>query len=269
MSFAAKAVPMSRQGFTDALSVLGMQPTETPALWAVFEVETAGVTQGFGFRNDKKPQMLFERHKFRDFTGKRFDATAPDISGPAGAYGPLQRQYDRLDQALALCTSAGLGDEPALKSASWGIGQVMGFNHAAAGYPTASAMVAAMVQSEDAQLLAAARFMRDAGLDAHLRSRNWAKFARGYNGPKYAEHQYDVRLEVQYTRFSSGSTPDLELRTAQAALLVLGYQPGKIDGVLGKRTRDALRAFRLAKGLPASTELTPEVYQALHAAAFT
>lgn len=59
----------------------------------------------------------------------RFDTVAPDISGPAGGYGPLALQYARLEKALALCEQAGLGVEPALRSASWGMGQVMGFNH--------------------------------------------------------------------------------------------------------------------------------------------
>ena len=146
--------------------------------------------------------------------------------------------------------------------------QVMGFNHELAGFPSAAAMVTAMVANEDTQLLAMANFLRGTGLDAALRGRNWEKFARGYNGAGYAANHYDVKLEVQYARFSSGFTPNIEMRTAQAALLVLGHSPGKIDGVIGRRTRDALRNFQIASGLPITTELTPEAYQALYQAAF-
>ncbi len=268
MNFVGKAIPMTRDGLNTALHALQMNPGEAVALWTVFEVETAGLTQGFGFRVDRRPQILFERHKFRQFTGGRFDASDPAISGPAGGYGSLSQQYEKLEHALALCRSANLGEEPALKSASWGIGQVMGFNHEAAGFPSAAAMVLAMVGDEDAQLLAMVNFMRSNGLDVALRARNWEKFARGYNGPGYAVNRYDIKLEVQYARFSSGSTPNIEVRTAQAALLVLGHSPGKIDGVIGRRTRDALRDFQIASGLPISTELTPEAYQALYRAAF-
>ena len=31
-----------------------------------------------------------------------------------------------------------------------------------------------------------------------LRERNWAKFARAYNGPGYAQNQYDVKLKQAY-----------------------------------------------------------------------
>lgn len=268
MNFSGKAVPITREGLNSALEVLRMNPGETAVLWAVFEVETAGITQGFGFRPDRRPQILFERHKFRDFTVRRFDTTDPDLSGPAGGYGGLSQQYPKLERAIALCRSASLGIEPALKSASWGIGQVMGFNHQAAGFATAEAMVTAMVGTEDAQLLAMVNFIRKSRLDSPLRARDWARFARGYNGAGYAANQYDVRLESQYARFSSGSSPDVEVRTAQAALLVLGFSPGKIDGVIGGRTRNALRAFQISSGLMVTAELTSETYQALYQAAF-
>lgn len=137
LPFAAKAIPLSRQGLNQALSTLGMAPNQAAALWAVFEVETAGLTQGFGFRQDKRPQILFERHIFRMQTQGRFNNVAPAVSGPAGDYGALAGQYLKLEKAIGLCEQAGLGVEPALKSASRGIGQVMGFNHNVAGFATA------------------------------------------------------------------------------------------------------------------------------------
>ncbi|TXS92738.1 lytic murein transglycosylase [Parahaliea maris] len=42
-----------------------------------------------------------------------------------------------------------------------------------------------------------------------------------------------------------------QLRQAQEALLAAGYDPGTPDGILGSRTRAALRAFQLASDLPA------------------
>ncbi|GAB3270938.1 lytic murein transglycosylase [Parahaliea aestuarii] len=42
-----------------------------------------------------------------------------------------------------------------------------------------------------------------------------------------------------------------ELRRAQEALLAAGYDPGTPDGILGSRTRAALRDFQLAARLPA------------------
>jgi hypothetical protein len=268
MNFSAKAVPMTRQGLANALTMLSMNPGETAALWAVFEVETAGVTQGFGFRPDKRPHILFERHKFRDFTGGKFNSSNPELSGSAGGYGTLAEQYTKLERALSLCQEANLGEEPALNAASWGIGQVMGFNHQAAGYLTAKAMVEAMVQSEDAQLSAMVAFMVERRLDRALRNQDWERFARLYNGASYAQNRYDIKLQVQYARFAGGSAPDIEVRTAQAALLLLGYSPGKIDGTVGRRTRDAIRGFQIASGLSATGELSGDTYSMLWSAAY-
>ena len=68
-----------------------------------------------------------------------------------------------------------------------------------------------------------------------------------YNGPSYWQNRYDIKLAEQFQRFASGSLPNLEMRTAQVALLFLGYAPGKIDGVIGPRTRAAMRGFQPAK----------------------
>jgi hypothetical protein len=102
---------------TNGCDRLGVKAAE---IWAVLTVET----MGSGFLPDRRPQILFERHIFRRETDGAFDATAPEVSSPAaGGYGALgAHQYDRLGQAIRLDRQA------ALRSTSWGIGQVMGFN---------------------------------------------------------------------------------------------------------------------------------------------
>jgi peptidoglycan hydrolase-like protein with peptidoglycan-binding domain len=47
------------------------------------------------------------------------------------------------------------------------------------------------------------------------------------------------------------------VRTVQARLQVLGYQPGPADGAMGTRTRDAIRDFEGRTGMPVSGEATP------------
>jgi len=263
VNFVGAAKPLSHGGLASALAAIDFAQGEAAFLWTVIEVETSGVTQGFGFREDRRPHILFERHKFRQFTNRRFDAVAPDLSGPPGAYGSAVSQYARLERAIELCSAPHLGEEPALKSASWGLGQVMGFNHAAAGFASAAAMAAAMVDSEDAQLLAMTNFLEDAGLAKHLRARDWRKFAIGYNGPTQWKNKYEVKLAEHFQRFSGGSMPSLEVRAAQAALLFLGYAPGKIDGVVGPRTRNALGSFRLNQGLPAANDIDAATFDRL------
>ena len=100
MTFEGSGQPLTLVGLREALESLGLAASDAAAIWAVVEVETADVTQGFGFRADRRPQILFERHKFRALTDKRFDHDAPDISGPPGGYGTTASQYTRLERAL-------------------------------------------------------------------------------------------------------------------------------------------------------------------------
>jgi peptidoglycan hydrolase-like protein with peptidoglycan-binding domain len=96
-----------------------------------------------------------------------------------------------------------------------------------------------------------------------MRAQDWVAFAKRYNGPSYWKNKYDTKLAENFHRFSSGSLPNLEVRTAQAALFYEGFAPGKIDGVLGARTRGALANFRIAAGLPASDGLDGPTYERL------
>jgi hypothetical protein len=131
----------------------------------------------------------------------------------------------------------------------------MGFNARAAGHADAQALVTAMMESEDAQLDAVARFILHHGLEKYLQTHNWAGFARRYNGNDYALNEYDTRLQAAYERFNAGPLPNLRLRAAQACLVYLGYHPNGVDGVNGRFTRSALAEFQQASGIRASGEL--------------
>ena len=53
------------------------------------------------------------------------------------------------------------------------------------------------------------------------------------------------------------------MRTAQVALLFLGYAPEKIDGTIGPPTRAAIKNFCIIAGFSAGEELDGPTYQAL------
>src|SRR5688500_8748204 len=142
MEFAGPGKPLTQESLDEAGAIVGIPNS---ALWAVIQVESSGA----GYQADRRPKILFERHKFSKATGGRFDATHPGISNPsAGGYGAGgAHQYDRLAEALPLDRNA------ALASASWGLGQVLGSNFAVAGFADVEDMVAKMVTSERHQLL--------------------------------------------------------------------------------------------------------------------
>jgi hypothetical protein len=250
MTFAGAALPLSREGLTVAAAHVGVDPA---VLWSVVVVETSGC----GFLPDRRPSILFERHIFSNRTGRRFDASHPVISGSAGGYGPPgAHQYERLAEAIACDRRA------ALESASWGLGQVMGFNATSAGFRDAEDMVTRMVHSESEQILGMARFMRAGGMHAALQRRDWTAFARSYNGPGFATNRYHEKLATSHASLSSKGLPDLGVRAVQLLLTYHGFNPGKIDGVAGGLTGAAITAFTTKNKLP---EMSAN-HQDLHAA---
>lgn len=163
------------------------------AIKAVCEVEAP---RG-GFQADGHPVILFERHKFSQATGGKYDKTHPDISNPKwGGYGASSRQHTRLAEAVALDRDA------ALKSASWGRFQILGSNYAECGFGTLQGFVNAMYASEADQLEAFVNFLNsNPKMGKTLRAKDWAAFARLYNGPAYAANEYDKKLAAAYKRF--------------------------------------------------------------------
>jgi hypothetical protein len=244
MIFVGASTPLSADGFRAAVECVGTKPAE---LWAVIGVETSGC----GFFDNRRPQILYERHIFHKLTQGRFPVS--DINSPdAGGYAGGEAEYDRLTRAMALDPDA------ALRSASWGIGQILGENFQAAGFSDAAAMVAAMCGSEDAQLLAVGQFLKSSGLDRALRNHDWTGFARGYNGPNYAASKYDLKLQQSYQKYSAGPLPDLTIRAAQLMLRFLHYGSGPVES--------ALKAFQTATGLPATGQADAATVAALQAA---
>ncbi|MDX2149847.1 MAG: N-acetylmuramidase domain-containing protein [Bryobacteraceae bacterium] len=255
MTFKGLGRPFGDDGMARSSQALGVTAAE---IWAVLTVET----RGFGMLPDRRPMILFERHIFHRLTGGKFDAVNSNISSPhAGGYAGGAAEYQRLEAAMQLDRDA------ALKSASWGIGQVMGMNHQAAGFATVGEFVTAMVRNEESQLLAMGNFIRNGGLAPALQRQDWVAFARGYNGKDFKRNDYDSRLAAAHARWKT-ALPDLELRTAQAALTYLGFNPGPIDGLRGRLTRSALVEFQMQQNLAVTGDLDDRTEERLLAVAF-
>jgi hypothetical protein len=249
--FRGRGAPLSDAGLATLTGQLGVGQ---PEIWAVIQVET----RGSGYLADRRPKILFERHIFSGRTGGKFDSQHPDISNPQrGGYSGGAAEYDRLARAVALDRKA------ALESASWGLGQVMGFNFGVGGFPDAESMVKAMMASEDQQMSAMAGFIRSNKLDKHLQDHAWDKFASGYNGSSYADNNYDGKLNDAFTTLSAGNLPDLRIRSAQLYLTYRKIDPHGVDGLKGKNTTNAIKTFQTQVGLPATGELDDTTFAKL------
>jgi N-acetylmuramidase/Putative peptidoglycan binding domain len=254
--FQGGGLPLTDDALAAAAQKLGCGVAE---IWAIAFTETDPPYGGFLV--DKRPQILFERHIFSRLTDGRFDAVNPNISNPRpGGYGAGgAHQHDRLSQAM------GLDESAALQSASWGIGQVLGENYREAGFTSPEELARQVFASEDQQLIAVANEIVTDGVARALATHDWKTFARIYNGPNYAENDYDNRIRTWFEKFSSGASPDLRVRTAQVYLMYLGFDPSDIDGSFGKRTRSAMNEYQSNKGMPVTSNLDDATFAAIEA----
>jgi hypothetical protein len=158
-------------------------------------VESAG--RGF-HPVSRLPIILFEPHVFHRETGGKWSAAAQIFSYERWGQKPYPKtQAGRYEQLFLACTA---DPGAALRSASWGLFQIMGFNRAACGFNSVWDFAKAHGHSERAQLLAFASYVEHAGLADELREHRWADFARRYNGPAYATHGYDQKLKAAFAR---------------------------------------------------------------------
>mgnify|MGYP001535440669 FL=1 len=91
----------------------------------------------------------------------------------------------------------------ALESASWGMFQIMGFNHLYCGCKDVFEFVKKMQESHESQLKLMYYYMNNTSCLKNLKEHDWAGFARKYNGPGYAENAYDQKLKNAYENFKN------------------------------------------------------------------
>lgn len=236
--FVGEARPINEGDYARAADRLGC---ERAAVKAVASVESGGRS---GFLPDRRPKILFESRWFHKLTDGNFDRSHPHLSTPRWVrnYKGGAAEFDRLEEAITLDRTA------ALASASWGMFQILGVNHAVAGFDSVDAYVTAQLDSEGAHLDAFTAFVLGNRLDDELRDKRWADFAHGYNGPGYRQNRYDERMAEAYMEYAEGHVLPTTLEVQQA---LNRHGAGLVaDGVSGSNTRTALRAFQREAGLP-------------------
>jgi len=187
---------LSEADFRGAARRLGVSVEHVKA---VRQVEASG--DGFSNGMAKK---LFEPHRFSKLTDRRFDERYPHISYPfwdRTKYPKTEAlRHQQHMKAISLDPEAGL------KAASYGLFQIMGENHKAAGFDDVFGYVQAVNRDEAAQLIAFENFIRNTGLLPALQrggreADGWVAFARGYNGSAFRDNRYHEKLAAAYRGF--------------------------------------------------------------------
>lgn len=240
------------------------------ALLAVVEVESEGAPLEIDGRT---PCLLFERHVFH----RELAARAPDklkVAKKAGLAIPKwspSTQYKDQGRSAArlelLAKARAIDTECANRACSWGLGQTMGFLAEELGFVSATDLVAKMTAGGiPAQVEMMVAEITRKGLADELGRKDFAGFARGYNGLGYEKNQYDTKMAAADRRWeralaqrADAAVPpprraglaDYEVKAIQQQLVALGYpEVGDLDGKWGRRTTGAISAFQDHEGLP-------------------
>ena len=176
---------------------------EVAVIRAIQEVESGGS----GYLSDGRPKILFEGHIFWSELRKVGIDPNTKVRGNEDIlyqrwvkthYKGGAAEYTRLEKAIRIHRIA------ALKSASWGEYQIMGFNHSAAGYPDVESFVEAIKQGQGNtnNINALMGFLKANNILRFVQgaNKNWAAFAERYNGPGYKQNRYDTKLAAAYEK---------------------------------------------------------------------
>lgn len=187
-------VSLLEQDYMAASLLLGC---EVKAIKAVTAVEAP---RG-GFQADGKLTILFEPYIFWKQLRKQGINPQPLLPGNEDVlssfwnpklYGTYSSQWTKLLKAEKINKIA------AYESASYGMFQIMGFNYQLCGYTDVFSFISAQQIGVGKQLESFCNYIKAVRLDDELRNKDWAGFARGYNGPSYWKNSYDKKLLKAY-----------------------------------------------------------------------
>ena len=187
---------LTEEDFIEVAEELGV---EVAAIKAVVEIEAGKTHQGFSA--PQKPLANFRLSTFKSLAARRgiklssYTSTHPEVFSSARRSGT--ELVRRIDGALTIDTAV------TVESTFWGMFQIGGFNWKLCGTGSPAEFYRLMSRSERDQLELFARFITNSGLLPHLQAKNWAAFARGYNGPAYARRGYHTRMANAYARYKS------------------------------------------------------------------
>lgn len=166
---------------------------EVAAIKAVVVIEAGSRMKGFWAPG--VPVANFEKSMFTRYKAKYPGPGSKSEKVPEGLTGYALKEWTLLVNARKSNVAA------ADMATFWGMFQIGGFNFKRCGCETVEEFVSLMSRSEFEQLELFVRFISNNGMLEDLKNKNWAGFARKYNGSGYAKRGYHTRMAAAYKKF--------------------------------------------------------------------
>lgn len=168
---------------------------EVAAMKAVVSIEAGSAMEGFWAPG--VPIINFDPSVYRQ-VASRAPSKAGDKNArvPEGLTGYARQEWTQLTNARKT------NRQGADMGTFWGMFQIGGFNYKICGCESVQEFVDKMSYSELSQLELFAKFIEATGMVKYLKDKDWAKFARAYNGASYAKRGYHTKMAKAYAKFS-------------------------------------------------------------------
>ncbi len=167
---------------------------EVAAIKAVVIIEAG--TKMEGFWAPGVPVVNFDRAMYNRYRSKAASSKGnPSEKVPSGLSGYALQEWTQL------VTARKSNVDGANMGTFWGMFQIGGFNYKLCGCESVAEMVRLMSYSELEQLELFATFLINTGMVNDLKNKNWASFAKKYNGPSYAKRGYHTKMANAYSKF--------------------------------------------------------------------
>lgn len=171
---------------------------EVAAMKAVVEIEAGKKMEGFWAPG--VPVANFDMSMYRKAVRKvKAVRKAPASERVPAA---LTGSYARKEWGL-IVKYRKINMDAANMGTFWGMFQIGGFNYRLCGCKDVDEMVRLMSYSELEQLELFAAFTINTGMVTALREKDWARFARQYNGASYARRGYHTRMAKAYAKYKN------------------------------------------------------------------
>lgn len=188
-------IPLTEEDFREVAQRIGV---DVAAIKAIVDIEAGPSHEGFSAPG--KPLINFDLTMFRRFATRR----GVNLSKYSQSHSVVFNSHrgSQIKANARLDAARSIDPEAAVEGTFWGMFQIGGFNWKKCGAESLDDFVMRMSRSERDQLDMFVEFITNSGLLKYLKAKDWASFARGYNGPAYARRNYHTRMASAYARHS-------------------------------------------------------------------